>query len=74
MNTFTNQYRGQPAFGSIKPHLRLHYTPAGKAGNRSGSFPWSVEYLRGPSSRCRRETYQHNTAGGAVLSAGQLWF
>lgn len=58
----------------IKPHLRLRYTPPGAPGNRSGMFPWSVEYVRGTNQRARRETYQHNTAGGAVLSAGQLWF
>jgi len=57
-----------------KPHLRLHYTPAKSPGNRSGAFPWSVEYMRGPNTRARRETYQHDTAWGAMLSAEILWF
>lgn len=56
------------------PHLRLHYTPAGAPGNRSGRFPWSVEYVRGTNRRARRETYQYNTAWGALRSAAQLWF
>jgi len=57
-----------------KPHLRLHYTPAKSPGNRSGAFPWSVAYVRGPNRRARRETYQHDTAWGALASAVHLWF
>lgn len=50
-----------------KPHLRLRVNP----GNR---YPWSVEYVRGPSQRARKETFNHQTSAGALQSAVTLWF
>lgn len=58
----------QDGAGCKKPHLRLRHHAL------SPTYPWSVEYVRGPNGRCRRETFNHTTVHGALASAYQLWF
>lgn len=57
-----------------KPHLRLMYTPT--PTHPGSPSHWAVKLVSGGNyyNRARMQTYFHDTAWGACMSAARLWF